>query len=182
MKKNMFSIFTAFLILISFQLACSLFQKEQVNEAPQQQPTKASLPQATWTTASHQDGNCPALTAVQTSSSGLVSDIVIAKNVEETTMAPVEPTLLYGQQDIFHAVVQIENAPANSKIKVVWYATDVGQAAPCNTRIDAHEISADGTRYIDFNLTPETTWPPGKYRAEITFNDILEQVIDFSVQ
>jgi len=182
MKNNLFPIFAALLILISFQLACSLFEKEAAKEAPQQQQAQESMPQATWTTASHQDGNCPALPAVQTSSSGLVSEIVMAKNVEETTMAPVEPTLLYGQQDIFHAVVQIEDAPANSKIKVVWYATDVGQASPCNTRIDSHEISADGTRYIDFNLTPETTWPPGTYRAEVTFNDILEQVIDFSVQ
>lgn len=132
--------------------------------------------------ANEPEGGCPQYPAAQISHTGLVSEVVLARNVEEETMAPVDVTGVFGNQDIFHAVVQIEDAPAGARFRVAWYATDVGEAAPCNTHIDSHEISADGTRYIDFNLTPDSPWPNGRYRAEVYCNDNLEQVLDFSVE
>ncbi len=184
MNKHSLSILASITVLVSVQLACSLFEGKPTATPTEQPPTSAPVAevQATETANPPQEENCPPLPAAQTNPSGLVSEIVMAKNVEETTMAPVDPTKIYGKNDIFHAVVHTENAPANSKFRTVWYATDIGDPASCNSRIDEHSVSADGTRYIDFNLTPETSWPAGRFRAEVYVNDILEQVLDFSVE
>lgn len=193
MKKKSFLLLVSIGLFALVQLACE-FITSPATEVPPLQPAEPvaapgaaqgaqnQAPQETEFEPAAQAEGCPALPAAQTSPTGLVSEVVLAMNVEEETMAPVEPIRIYGRQDIFHAVVHIENAPSNARFRVVWYATDVGEGAPCNTRIDAHEITADGTRYIDFNLTPDSPWPTGSYRAEVFCNDNLEQVIEFTVQ
>lgn len=83
---------------------------------------------------------------------------------------------------IIYTVLRIRDAPANTKLGVTWYVVDAGKAAPANSMVDTNQVTTDGTRYIKFTLTPTKQWPPGTYRAEIKVNDVLDQVIPYSVK
>ena len=60
--------------------------------------------------------------------------------------------------------------------------TTIGSAASCNTLIDSFELASDGTRNLDFNLTPSSQWPPGLFRVEIYVNSKPDSVVDFTVR
>jgi len=77
--------------------------------------------------------------------------------------------------------VTIQNAPANTRVRAAWYANDVGRVAPCNTFIDAAELSAlEGSFTVDFSLDP--TNPVGIYRVEIWLNNNLEHIVTFTIR
>ncbi len=114
--------------------------------------------------------------------SGIITEVTMAKGVKGEQMEPQDPTDVFGQKDTFHAVTKIENAPANTTFKATWYAVDVGEAADPNTQIDSTEITSEGSRYLDFNLTPNSGWPTGSYRVEISVNGKLDQVVEFTVE
>ncbi len=114
--------------------------------------------------------------------SGLVKQVTMALNSKPDTKEAVSPTNEFKPDAIFHAVVSLQNAPANTKLKATWYATDVGSAAPANTEIDTVEVTADGTRFVDFTLAPSQAWPIGKYRVEIFVNGALDRVVNFTVK
>lgn len=114
--------------------------------------------------------------------SGIITGVTMAKGVKGNEMEPENPTDVFAAKDTFHAVTKIEDAPANTTFKATWYAIDVGDAADPNTLIDSTEITSDGSRYLDFNLTPNSGWPSGTYKVEIYVNGTLDQVVDFSVE
>lgn len=146
-----------------------------VTGAPAVVPTTAPPP----TTAA----GCPPLAAPVTKPSGIVASVTMALDAQGDTKEPINPTTVFPPNAIFHAVVRIQTAPANTKVGIVWYATDVGNAVPCNTRIgEPYELTADGTRNIDFTMKPATVWPPGAYRVEILVNGVLDRVVSFSVK
>ena len=70
------------------------------------------------------------------------------------------------------------------KLRGVWIAEDVGDAAPANTKIDEASIIADQDDYYGaFSLSkPDKGWPPGKYRVEIYLNDELVTTVKFTVE
>jgi hypothetical protein len=109
--------------------------------------------------------------------SGLISSVTMAEKTQGATKDPVNPTSVFAPNSIFHAVVSVQNAPANTKFTAVWYAVDAG-----NTLIDQTDLATDGTRNIDFTLTPTTTWSAGVYRVEIYVNGRLDTVKIFSVK
>ncbi|MEW5721197.1 MAG: hypothetical protein AB1817_21405, partial [Chloroflexota bacterium] len=126
---------------------------------------------------------CPPLPAPAPKPSGIVASVTMALDATGDTKEPVNPTAQFPASAIFHAIVRLQNAPANTKIGIVWYATDVGNGTTCNIRLgDPYELAADGTRNIDFTLKPKTTWPAGMYRVEILVNGVLDRVVDFSVK
>jgi outer membrane usher protein FimD/PapC len=127
-------------------------------------------------------GGCPPLPPAVVKPSGIVSNVTMALGTKGDTKDPVNPTLVFQPNSVFHAVVAIQNAPKNTKFKAAWFATDVGSAADCNTAMDDTEFSTDGTRNIDFTLAPSTTWPAGTYRVEIYVNGNLDRVVNFSVK
>jgi hypothetical protein len=114
--------------------------------------------------------------------SGLITKITMAAGVQGANLDPVGPTTTYGPSDTFHAVVQIQDAPTATKFQAEWFAEDVGSAAQPNTRIEGTEIVSDGSRNLDFSLTPDSKWPAGTYRVEISVNGTLEQTVQFSVK
>ncbi len=111
-----------------------------------------------------------------------VVDVILAESVTEGDMAPVNPTSVFNSSSVIHAVVDIKDAPVDTVFKSVWYVEDVGDAADPDTLISETELSTSGTRYIDFNLTPNTGWPSGTYRVEIFVNGALHQVLFYTVQ
>lgn len=119
--------------------------------------------------------------SAQPKPSGLVASVTMATGTQGDNKDPVNPTTVFGPSATFHAVVRTNNAPANTKYGATWYAVDVGSAASPNTLIDQTELSTDGTRNIDFTLSPRTTWPAGTYRVEIYVNGVLDTVKTFTV-
>ncbi|HMD90677.1 MAG TPA: zinc ribbon domain-containing protein [Anaerolineaceae bacterium] len=136
-------------------------------------PQDTSVPQV--------NGACsytpPAITA-----SGIISKVTMAENTQGANKDPVNPTKVFQTSATIHAVVAITNAPANTRVKAIWFATSA-ESVDCNTQVgQPYELTTDGSRNIDFSLAPTTTWPTGSYRVEIYVDDNLDQVVDYTVQ
>ena len=95
--------------------------------------------------------------------------------------AGVERVTVFSPDDIFYCIVELENAPAWTKVKVAWYAVDAENVKP-NTLIDEYEVtSADST--LPFNLVSNNgPWPKGAYRARVYLNGWPVRTLNFEVQ
>jgi hypothetical protein len=144
-------------------------------------PTTAPTAPPAPTTASLPSGCQPVdLSAGQ--SSGIIEKVTMALNTQGDAKDPVDPTTVFKPTSVIHAVLGVKDAPANTVFKAAWFATDVGNVAPCNTSIDTSEITTDGTRNVDFYLSPSSQWPDGKYRVEISVNGKLDQIVEYTVK
>lgn len=114
--------------------------------------------------------------------SGIITDVIMARDVEGIEMNPVDPTTVFNSNSIIHAVVEIEDSPVDTNFTAEFYVVDVGDAAEPNSLITSTDLVADGTRYLDFNLTPTTSWPPGVYRVDILVNGVLDQRVEYTVE
>lgn len=126
------------------------------------------------------DGPCPPVAPSASTPSGILSNAVTSTDVDPGSKDPKNPTVVFAPNAIFHVVVTTQNAPANTKIAATWYATDLG-APNCNMLIDTADLATDGSRNIDFSISPRTSWPNGKYRVEILVNGIVDRVVSFTV-
>jgi hypothetical protein len=115
-------------------------------------------------------------------SSGIITEVVMAKDTEGAELDPVDPTTVFGPDSTIHAVAKIKDAPSNTKFTAAFYVVDVGSAADPNSLISSYDLTADGTRNLDFTLSPTSTWPPGTYRVEISINGTVDQVVQYTVQ
>jgi hypothetical protein len=104
-----------------------------------------------------------------------IKDAYMARDNEGT-----DKTTVFGQSDIFYCIVQLANAPDDTKVKAVWYAVNVENTDP-NFKIDEVETTS-GDATIPFNLTNNQFWPLGTYKVEIYLNDTLDKTLDFEVQ
>ncbi|MBI5032165.1 MAG: hypothetical protein HZB51_16665 [Chloroflexi bacterium] len=106
----------------------------------------------------------------------------MAQGIDLTTGAPISATIVFPRNAVAHAVVSLQNAPDQTKIKAIWYAIDVGNASPPNTQIQApiEWTVESGNTFIDFTQGPITL--AGIYRVEIYANGVLAQTINFSVR
>jgi len=114
--------------------------------------------------------------------SGYILDVTLATGVQGVAKDPVGATTVFGPTDVIHAVVSIANAPKGTEFMANWYVVDIGDASQANKLITSSQISADGTRNVDFNLTPTSQWPVGSYRVEILVNGQVEATATYSVQ
>lgn len=114
--------------------------------------------------------------------SGLISKVTMARDTQGEDREPVNPTTVFQGKSVFHAVVATKNAPKNTRFGAVWYVVDVGNDGPANAKIDSSELTAEGTRNIDFTLTPTDTWPAGSYRVDLLVNGVLDRSVTFSVK
>ncbi len=113
--------------------------------------------------------------------SGYVNNVTLAENTTGDK-EPVNPTIVFKPTAVIHAVVRSQSAPANTKFKASWYVVDVGNAADPNSLITETELATDGSRNIDFSISPPDNWPAGTYRVEISVNGALDTVKTFSVK
>jgi hypothetical protein len=69
------------------------------------------------------------------------------------------------------------------KVRGVWIADDVGDAAPKNTKIDEATVTAAKANVEgSFSLSkPDKGWPAGKYRLELYVGDKLAQTLKFTI-
>jgi hypothetical protein len=82
------------------------------------------------------------------------------------------------------ALFKTNGAEEGDKIRAVWIAEDVGDAAPANSKIDEKTLTLQGdTDDGDFSLKkPTKGWPAGKYRVDIYVNDEVATTIKFAIQ
>ena len=69
------------------------------------------------------------------------------------------------------------------KVRCVWIAEDVGNAAPPNYKVDEAQSTASGPEaFGTFTLSrPNKGWPPGKYRVELYAGDQLADTLKFTI-
>ena len=69
------------------------------------------------------------------------------------------------------------------KLRGVWIADDVGDAAPKGTKIDEATLDADSDDFHGgYTLTkPTAGWPVGSYHIDIYLNDTLATSVKFSI-
>jgi hypothetical protein len=93
----------------------------------------------------------------------------------------VQATQVFGQSDVFYAVVTTKNAPDDTKLKAVWVAVEAEGVDP-NFTILEKELVSEGMDTFTFSLSNDNLWPVGKYRVDIYMNDELDQSVEFSVE
>ncbi len=161
MQKRHLSLAIAVLVLVTTACLCTGMGLATPTSVPQQapqQPTSSAKP------------------------SGIITEVVMAKGTEGDGLDPKDPTTVFSVDSTIHAVAKIKDAPSNTTFTAAFYVVDVGSAAEPNTLISTYDLTADGTRNLDFTLAPTTTWPPGTYRVEVSINGTLDQVVQYTVQ
>lgn len=115
---------------------------------------------------------------------GYLKQVVLARNTEGTNFTPVEITEEYSPSDTtFHAVATLEGAPANTKLRAVWYLLKASGYTP-ETKIDENELSVGegGSRNVDFTLkNTQDKWPSGAYCVEVYADGTLALSKKFTV-
>jgi hypothetical protein len=125
---------------------------------------------------------CPPFPAAATKPSGIVGNVTMALGAD-ANYNPINPTVIFPPNAVFHAIVAIQSAPANTKFRATWYTLDIGDPAYCNTTIKETDYAptGSGSGNVDFSLTPKTQWDAGTYRVEIYVNGTLDTAKSFSV-
>lgn len=119
------------------------------------------------------------------SPAGIIQDAVLAKRLSPVFQAAVEVTDKFpAKQGSIWAVATVSKAPAGTKVKAIWVAVNVGDAAnpiPPNTKIGESESIADErSMHLRFHWTYPTA-PAGTYKADIYLNGQLDRTLNFSV-
>lgn len=119
---------------------------------------------------------------IETETSSPVTSVTMALGISGEEFTPVNQTDIFKPADIIHAVVRVENAPADTTLSASWIAVDVGNAAEPNTLITSTDIKVEGTRNVDFTLTPSKTFPEGKYQVDISVNGVFDSSKSFMIK
>ena len=83
----------------------------------------------------------------------------------------------------FYAMFKAKGLSPGDKIRGVWIADDVGDAAPANFKIQETALTAqDATLDAQFSMTKPGAWARGDYHVEIYVNDQLAAKVKFSVK
>jgi hypothetical protein len=81
------------------------------------------------------------------------------------------------------ALFKTKGVQDGDKIRSVWMADNVGNAAPPNTKIDEKTLTLKGdTQDGDFSLSkPTNGWPRGQYHLDIYVNGELATTVKFTI-
>ena len=104
-----------------------------------------------------------------------ISEAKLAKDPDGT-----QPTTTFAQDEAFYCVVELANAPDDTKVKAAWTVVEAQDTDP-NMLIDETEITT-GDGKIHFDLTNDKLWPAGKYKVELYLNDKLDRTLEFQVE
>jgi hypothetical protein len=82
------------------------------------------------------------------------------------------------------ALFKTKGLQNGDKLRGLWIAEDVGDAAPKESKIDEKTLNAEGdTDDGVFSLSkPNKGWPVGKYRLEIYVGDELAKTVKFTIK
>ena len=111
-------------------------------------------------------------------SSASLSEEAMANAVTPDTKAPVAAvTSFTPDASAIYATAKLSNAPADTKIKATFHYLEGGER-----EIAAQEVTAEGTRYVMFTLTPPATgWPAGQYETRFFLDSKEGRRLPFNV-
>jgi hypothetical protein len=116
-------------------------------------------------------------------SRGPAVEAVLCKRVS-AAFEPVEPTTRFNKKaERVYCAWAVKNTRGPIAVRGVWFAEDVGKAAPTNYRIDEKTVDLEGDSRGSFDLRrPDNGWPPGRYRLEIFLDARKAQEIRFAIE
>jgi hypothetical protein len=88
-------------------------------------------------------------------------------------------TTVYGQDAVFYAQVDLQNAPDDTVLKAVWTMVEAQDYDPGQV-INESEITGSAPAF--FTLSNNDPWPIGTYKVDLYLDGELVNTIDFSVQ
>jgi hypothetical protein len=94
-----------------------------------------------------------------------------------------QPTKTFSPDEPFYCIVELSNAPDDTKVRAVWTAVKAEGAQP-NTMID-EATAKGGSGQIQFNLSNDGPWPTGDYKVDLYLNDAKKKptkTLEFKVQ
>lgn len=111
------------------------------------------------------------------------ADVTIIATTTTGTDAPATTTFARDTPAVF-AMLQMEGVLKGDKLRAVWIADDVGDAAPAHTKIAEKSLTMEGVpNEGNFSCTkPAKNWPAGKYHVDIYANDKLITSAKFTVE
>lgn len=92
-----------------------------------------------------------------------------------------QETTVFAPDQTFYCIVELANAPDDTRLKAVWTAVQVEGEAP-NLLLDETEIITGDGNVITFKATNQGLWPVGKYKVDLYLNDALDRTLNFEVQ
>jgi hypothetical protein len=106
-----------------------------------------------------------------------ISDAKMARDKEGK-----DATTTFAPTDTFYSVVNLANAPDDTKVRAVWTAVSAEGIDP-NKQLQEVPITS-GDAQLNFKLTNSADWPTGKYRIDLYLNDGKDPVktLDFEVR
>ena len=119
---------------------------------------------------------CEAQCSVSTAS---LSEATMASSVDPETRQPLTPATSFpADTGNIYATAKLSHAPDDTKVKVTFHYLEDGEQ-----QITDAEVTADGTRYVMFTLSPPTAgWPIGKYETRFYLNGEEKTRVPFSIQ
>ena len=112
---------------------------------------------------------------------GSVSTANISSAKMATDSEGAQETTVFKPDQTFYCIVELANAPDDTKLKAVWTAVEVEGEDP-NLLIDEAEITAEEGNVFTFDLTNNGLWPVGKYKVDLYLNDKQDRTLEFEVQ
>ena len=92
-------------------------------------------------------------------------------------------TIFTANNPTLFAMVKAKGTKNGDKIRGVWIADDVGDAAPKGFKIDEKALTAEGDLFTgEFSLSKPDGWPAGQYHIEIFVNDTMATKLKFTVK
>lgn len=111
-------------------------------------------------------------------SSASLSEETMANAVNQETKAPVaQVTSFAPDAGIIYATAKLSAAPAGTKVKAIFHYLEGG-----DRQVAEYEVTAEGTRYVMFNITPPASgWPAGQYETRFFLNGKEGKRLPFNV-
>ncbi|MGH2668337.1 MAG: hypothetical protein ACRDH5_04310, partial [bacterium] len=96
---------------------------------------------------------------------------------------PVDPTTTFSPEDpSINVAFKATNVPPGSRLKAVWTAVDIGDAAPPNLELDESVLVVTGSAPGTFRLSRgPRPWPAGDYRVDLYLDDELVMTLAYKV-
>jgi hypothetical protein len=110
---------------------------------------------------------------------------VSTANIASATLSANESgspatTTFSPDQSVFYLIVELANAPDDTRVKAVWTAVEA-EGVDANFLIDEVELTS-GSGTLTFNLSNNGLWPTGRYKVDLYLNDKLDRTLEFEVR
>ena len=104
----------------------------------------------------------------------------MAGDVAADSFEPVNATINFVDPPVVHAVVNVQDAPAGTSVRVEWFLGSAGTAPP-DASLGTYTITADGTHNLDYSYKQDGHMTPGAYYVKVYLNEQFFLRVNFYV-